>query len=86
MVEEVIERPASSKKNQISPTISKPIRLDEVSGEIEERWDLDMSEFARVLGGGIVPGSIVLLGGDPGIGKSTLMLQVSIEKIACVWG
>lgn len=79
MVEEVIERPASSKKNQISSTISKPIRLDEVSGEIEDRWDLDMSEFARVLGGGIVPGSIVLLGGDPGIGKSTLMLQVAGE-------
>ena len=38
-----------------------------------------MIEFARVLGGGIVPGSIVLLGGDPGIGKSTLMLQVAAE-------
>ncbi len=40
---------------------------------------MSMSEFARVLGGGMVPGSIVLLGGDPGIGKSTLMLQVAAE-------
>jgi len=55
---------------------SKPVRLDEISGDAEERIALDIGEFARVLGGGIVPGSIVLIGGDPGIGKSTLLLQV----------
>jgi len=38
-----------------------------------------LSEFARVLGGGVVPGSIVLVGGDPGIGKSTLLLQMALE-------
>jgi DNA repair protein RadA/Sms len=53
--------------------------MDEISGDSQERWPLSMQEFARVLGGGMVPGSIVLLGGDPGIGKSTLMLQVAAE-------
>jgi len=61
---------------------SKPVRLDEISGDAEERIALDIGEFARVLGGGIVPGSIVLVGGDPGIGKSTLLLQMSIELSA----
>ena len=58
---------------------SVPKRLSEVSGEAEQRLPLSIDEFARVLGGGVVPGSIVLVGGDPGIGKSTLMLQVSVE-------
>ncbi|MDD3947927.1 MAG: DNA repair protein RadA, partial [Anaerolineaceae bacterium] len=48
-------------------------------GEKEERVPLKMEEFARVLGGGIVPGSIVLIGGDPGIGKSTLTLQMAMQ-------
>jgi DNA repair protein RadA/Sms len=56
--------------------------MDEISGDAQERWPLSMQEFARVLGGGMVPGSIVLLGGDPGIGKSTLMLQVAAEIAA----
>ena len=43
----------------------------------EPRIDTDLEEFNRVLGGGIVPGSLILIGGDPGIGKSTLLLQVS---------
>src|SRR5699024_11386277 len=43
----------------------------------EERMTVEMGEFNRVLGGEIVPGSIVLIGGDPGIGKSTLLLQIS---------
>ena len=80
MVEEVIMSPKEKQtKTLFSPTKSKPIKLNEITGESEERWPLDMHEFARVLGGGIVPGSIVLLGGDPGIGKSTLMLQVATE-------
>lgn len=58
---------------------SRPVRLDEISGDAEERITLGIGEFARVLGGGIVPGSIVLVGGDPGIGKSTLLLQMAIE-------
>jgi DNA repair protein RadA/Sms len=58
---------------------STPQRLNEIGGGVEERMPLPIGEFARVLGGGIVPGSIVLVGGDPGIGKSTLMLQVALE-------
>jgi DNA repair protein RadA/Sms len=58
---------------------SKPIRLSEITEDVTERFPLDMQEFARVLGGGVVPGSIVLIGGDPGIGKSTLLLQVALE-------
>ena len=58
---------------------STPHRLADVSGETEDRIPIPMGEFARVLGGGLVPGSIVLVGGDPGIGKSTLMLQVALE-------
>lgn len=54
-------------------------RLNEVGGDVEERIPVPIGEFARVLGGGIVPGSIVLVGGDPGIGKSTLMLQMALE-------
>ena len=58
---------------------SAPRRLSEISGDVEERLPLSTEEFARVLGGGIVPGSIVLIGGDPGIGKSTLLLQIAME-------
>jgi DNA repair protein RadA/Sms len=58
---------------------STPRRLTEISGDAEERMPLLIGEFARVLGGGIVPGSVVLIGGDPGIGKSTLLLQVALE-------
>jgi DNA repair protein RadA/Sms len=58
---------------------SQPRRIADVEGNAEERLPLSISEFSRVLGGGIVPGSIVLIGGDPGIGKSTLMLQMTME-------
>jgi DNA repair protein RadA/Sms len=58
---------------------TKPRRLDEVEGNVEERLMVPIEEFARVLGGGVVPGSIVLVGGDPGIGKSTLLLQLAME-------
>ncbi len=58
---------------------SQPRPIGEISGDAEDRIPLPMGEFARVLGGGIVPGSIVLVGGDPGIGKSTLMLQMAME-------
>ena len=57
---------------------SRPLPISEIGGEGEDRIHLPIGEFARVLGGGIVPGSIVLIGGDPGIGKSTLMLQMAM--------
>jgi len=56
-----------------------PRRLSEIEGDGQERIGLELQEFARVLGGGIVPGSVVLIGGDPGIGKSTLLLQVALS-------
>ena len=55
---------------------SKPTKLKDVSSINYSRTKTDMDEFNRVLGGGVVPGSLVLIGGDPGIGKSTLLLQV----------
>ena len=57
---------------------SRPRRLDEIEGAGAERLPLALGEFARVLGGGVVPGAVVLIGGDPGIGKSTLLLQVAL--------
>jgi DNA repair protein RadA/Sms len=56
-----------------------PQTLGEISTDAEDRLPLSIGEFARVLGGGVVPGSLVLVGGDPGIGKSTLLLQVALE-------
>lgn len=55
---------------------SIPVTLNEVSAKDEERVSTGFSELDRVLGGGIVPGALILVGGDPGIGKSTLLLQV----------
>lgn len=81
MVEEVVI-PSTSKAKRAVPGLagrSTPRRLSEISEDVEERLSLPIGEFARVLGGGVVPGSIVLVGGDPGIGKSTLMLQTALE-------
>ncbi len=61
---------------------SQPRAIGDVTSDAEDRIPLPIGEFARVLGGGIVPGSIVLVGGDPGIGKSTLMLQMAMEMAA----
>ena len=76
MVETIVE---SKERSPLSYTLprSKPQRLSEVTTDGLQRIQLPMPEFSRVLGGGIVPGSLVLIGGDPGIGKSTLLLQVS---------
>lgn len=76
-VEEVIDR-----KSSVSSTVkkaiedAKPVPLSAISSADEERTSTEMKELDRVLGGGIVKGSLVLVGGDPGIGKSTLLLQV----------
>ena len=58
---------------------STPQRIQEVQAQEEMRIDMQSSELNRVLGGGLVPGSLVLLGGEPGIGKSTLALQVLMK-------
>jgi DNA repair protein RadA/Sms len=82
MVEEVVhDEPVSKGPSAVRGLTgrSQPRPIGEVAGDDEDRIPLPMGEFARVLGGGIVPGSIVLVGGDPGIGKSTLMLQMALE-------
>ncbi len=59
---------------------SRPLRLSEVKTNADERMDTGDGELNRVLGGGIVPGSMILLGGEPGIGKSTLVLQFALHN------
>jgi DNA repair protein RadA/Sms len=76
MVETVV-RPEPRTLRRSGVQRSAPQRLPTVSADGLERLPLSMPEFSRVLGGGIVPGSLVLVGGDPGIGKSTLLLQIA---------
>ena len=84
MVEEVIHDEPVAKSTSVRGLTgrSAPRSIGDVSSDAEDRINLPIGEFARVLGGGIVPGSIVLIGGDPGIGKSTLMLQMAMEMAA----
>jgi DNA repair protein RadA/Sms len=81
MVEEVIAVQPAASRRAVPGLVgrSTPQRLSEITGDVEERLPVSIGEFARVLGGGVVPGSVVLIGGDPGIGKSTLLLQVALE-------
>jgi DNA repair protein RadA/Sms len=77
MVEEKVAAKTSSAGGSVrKQERSNPSSLSEVSIQEEERMSTHMAELDRVLGGGIVPGSLTLVGGDPGIGKSTLLLQV----------
>ena len=82
MIEEIVEtqQTASSHANQHGLRgLSIPKKLSEIEGNSDERIPVPIGEFSRVLGGGVVPGSIVLIGGDPGIGKSTLLLQMTMQ-------
>lgn len=67
---------------------AEPIELSKISTRNFKRLSTQISEFDRVLGGGIIPGTIILLGGDPGIGKSTLLLQLAgkIDKVLYISG
>jgi DNA repair protein RadA/Sms len=78
MVAEQVERRGSAGRS-IRHSSSQMERLLDVEGQVDERLALPIGEFARVLGGGVVPGSVVLIGGDPGIGKSTLLLQMAMR-------
>lgn len=77
MVEEVLTPRKSGRASGKVSGVSKPHRLTELDSAKDDRIPVAMNEFARVLGGGIIPGSVVLIGGDPGIGKSTLLLQTA---------
>ena len=70
---------AASVRAAVSGSKHRPLFLHEISAKDEPRIDMKDEELNRVLGGGLVPGSIVLLGGEPGIGKSTLILQTILR-------
>jgi len=75
-VEEVIQKSKSGTPSASRKTKSKPIEISAIEGDQESRIQTNNVEFNRVLGGGLVPGSVILIGGEPGVGKSTLMLQI----------
>ena len=85
LVEEVIEKEASKKitwepkSTKGVKTVAKPLQIKDIEVKDERRVPTTDQEFNRVLGGGIVPGSITLIGGEPGIGKSTLLLQIALS-------
>lgn len=72
--EEIVEKSAGA--HTVRRETAEPVRLSSIKSGEESRISSGCGELDRVLGGGIVPGSLVLVGGDPGIGKSTLLLQV----------
>ncbi|MBO0321245.1 DNA repair protein RadA [Muricauda sp. CAU 1633] len=82
IVEEVVQKEdkRSWKASSVSDKkANKPLRVSEITHESELRLDTQDQEFNRVVGGGLVPGSLTLLGGEPGIGKSTLLLQIALK-------
>jgi DNA repair protein RadA/Sms len=80
LVEEIIQRDDKGKKTiSFSGERPVPVRIQDVTSKQDSRIDLLDGELNRVLGGGLVRGSLVLIGGEPGIGKSTLMLQVALH-------
>jgi DNA repair protein RadA/Sms len=81
IVEEVIQKEEKSSWKSTSEVkkAPKPLKVTEIDSSEEVRMNTLDGELNRVLGGGIVPGSLILLGGEPGIGKSTLLLQISLK-------
>ncbi|MGL5274184.1 DNA repair protein RadA/Sms [Myroides marinus] len=85
LVEEVIQKEektawkAVSSSASVVKTVAKPLKVRDIDSTAEIRMNTMDGELNRVLGGGLVPGSMVLLGGEPGIGKSTLLLQISLR-------
>ncbi|HKJ79311.1 MAG TPA: ATPase domain-containing protein, partial [Prolixibacteraceae bacterium] len=78
-VEEIVEKKKSTSKLSVQFSGNQPLTLENIQSVKNPRIPVEINEFDRVLGGGIVPGSLVLLGGDPGIGKSTLALQLALN-------
>ncbi|WP_396140659.1 DNA repair protein RadA [Flavobacterium sp.] len=82
IAEEIIQKEEKTSwkpSNTESKRVSKPLKIKEIDSSQEVRMNTTDGELNRVLGGGIVPGSLILLGGEPGIGKSTLLLQISLK-------
>ena len=81
IVEELIQKPEKSdwKSTSVVKRSSKPLKINAIDTSSEPRLSSYDAEFDRVLGGGIVPGAVTLLGGEPGIGKSTLLLQIALR-------
>ncbi|MCF6169625.1 MAG: DNA repair protein RadA [Bacteroidales bacterium] len=82
--EEIVSRKEDKKGGYQKPKKSiRPVAVQDITSEKENRLNTQSAEFNRVLGGGMVAGSIVLIGGEPGIGKSTLLLQVALNMEGC---
>ncbi len=83
LVEEVIQKPEANDWKSPSAKevkrVPRPLKINEIEATLEKRLNTNNHELNRVLGGGLVPGSLTLLGGEPGIGKSTLLLQISLH-------
>lgn len=82
IVEEIVQKPETSgwkSPSNNTKRVSKPLRIKDIDTSQEIRINTLDAEFNRVLGGGIVQGSLTLLGGEPGIGKSTLLLQIALK-------
>ena len=80
-VEEIVRKEPTNRRpvSGIETAKAKTITLNEIEADDEPRIDMHDEELNRVLGGGLVPGSLVLIGGEPGIGKSTLVLQTVLR-------
>ena len=80
LTEEILEKPDKKnwKTQKKTSEISKPLKINQIEISSESRINTGDLELNRVLGGGIIPGALMLLGGEPGIGKSTLLLQIAI--------
>ena len=81
LVEEIINKSNSKTTINKKSKQNSPVLINDIENTSEKRIISPDNELNRVLGGGIVPGSLILLGGDPGIGKSTLLLQFALQSI-----
>lgn len=80
-VEEIVQKSSSQKSTNSIQRSAKPTLIHTIEDQVETRYKTPDFELNRVLGGGVVPGSLLLFGGEPGIGKSTLLLQLSLKWV-----
>ncbi|MBT8325158.1 MAG: DNA repair protein RadA [Winogradskyella sp.] len=82
LIEEIIQKDDKKSwksSNTANSRVAKPLQINQIDTKTESRLNLNNQEFNRVLGGGLVAGSVTLLGGEPGVGKSTLLLQIALN-------